>query len=342
MTDHARADRVPSGGADPAPPAGHHPALSTGPDAAGGPDPGEPGLSGGAGPLSSGAGPRSGGPDRAGGPDPGEPGLSGGAGALSSGAGPRSGGPDRAGGPDPGEPGLSGGAGALSSGAGPLSSGPDMADPAWSALTAELISLGRSLVAGGLVLGSGGNLSARPAGGDLAAVTARGTWLDRLTPANFSLVRLADGAVLGGAPAPSTEVALHLECYRARPDVMAVVHVHPQMSVLLTALGQPIRLITTDHVAYVRQVRVAPYRHPGTPELATEAAALLADGCDCVVLAHHGCSVVAHSVEMALRRVLNLEEAARLTHAALLLGDTSTDSPPGYRQRLRGLTEGQH
>ena len=258
-------------------------------------------------------------------------------------------GPDPAGGPDPAEPGrsggsdpLSGGPGPLSGGPGPLSSGPDLADPAWSALAAELISLGRSLVAGGLVLGSGGNLSARPAGGDVAAVTARGTWLDQLRPADFSLVRLADGAVLGGAPAPSTEVALHLECYRARPDVTAVVHVHPQMSVLLTALGQPIRLITTDHVAYVRQVRVAPYRHPGTPELATEAAALLADGCDCVVLAHHGCSVVAHSVEMALRRVLNLEEAARLTHAALLLGDTSTDSPPGYRQRLRELAEGQH
>ena len=141
-------------------------------------------------------------------------------------------------------------------------------------------------------------------------MTARGTWLDRLTPTDFSLVRLADGVVVGGAAAPSTELALHVECYRARPDVTAVVHVHPQLSVLLTALGHPIRLLTTDHVAYVREVRVAPYRHPGTPELATEAAALLADGCDCVVLSRHGCSVVADSVEMALRRVLNLEEAA--------------------------------
>ncbi len=217
-----------------------------------------------------------------------------------------------------------------------------MADPAWSALVAELCSAGRSLVAAGLVLGSGGNLSARAPGGDVVAVTARGTWLDRLTPTDFSLVRLADGVVVGGAAAPSTELALHVECYRARPDVTAVVHVHPQLSVLLTALGHPIRLLTTDHVAYVREVRVAPYRHPGTPELATEAAALLADGCDCVVLSRHGCSVVADSVEMALRRVLNLEEAARLTHAALLLGDTTADGPPGYRERLRLLGEGGH
>ena len=135
--------------------------------------------------------------------------------------------------------------------ASPMPEPPSVADPAWSALVAELCSAGRSLVAASLVLGSGGNLSARAPGGEVVAVTARGTWLDRLTPTDLSLVRLADGVVVGGAAAPSTELALHVECYRARPDVTAVVHVHPQLSVLLTALGHPIRLITTDHVAYV-------------------------------------------------------------------------------------------
>ncbi len=214
------------------------------------------------------------------------------------------------------------------------------ADPDWAELVGPLAELGRGLVGAGLVLASGGNLSAREPGAAVIAVTARGTWLDRLGPADFALVRIADGAVVGGAADPSTELALHLECYRARPDANAVVHVHPQTSVLLTALGHPIRSITTDHAAYVGPVRVAPYRHPGSPELATEAAALLADGeCDCVVLSHHGCSVVADSVEMAHRRALNLEEAARLTYAALLLGDTATECPPGYRDRVRGRGE---
>jgi len=206
-------------------------------------------------------------------------------------------------------------------------------DPDWTGLVEELVDAGRTLVRAGLVLASGGNLSARRPGGAVAAVTARGTWLDRLGQADFTLVRLDDGAVVGGAPDPSTELALHLECYRARPDASAVVHVHPQTSVLLAALGRPIRTITTDHAAYVGTVRVAPFRHPGTPQLATEAAALLHD-CDCVVLSHHGCSVVGDSVEMALRRVLNLEEAAKLTYAALLIGDTDTVCPPSYRERL--------
>jgi ribulose-5-phosphate 4-epimerase/fuculose-1-phosphate aldolase len=214
-------------------------------------------------------------------------------------------------------------------------------DPEWSALAEALADVGRSLVSAGLVLASGGNLSAREPGGDVCLVTARGTWLDRLVPDDFALVRISDGAVVGGAADPSTELALHLGCYRVRPDAAAVVHVHPQTSVLLAALGHPIRAITTDHAAYVGPVRVAPFRDPGTPELATEAAALIADGeCDCVVLSHHGCSVVGDSVEMACRRALNLEEAARLTYAALALGDTATVCPPGYRDRLRG--SGRH
>jgi L-fuculose-phosphate aldolase len=213
-------------------------------------------------------------------------------------------------------------------------------DPEWSTLVGSLVDVGRSLVDAGLVLASGGNLSAREPGGDVCVVTARGTWLDRLRPDDFALVRIADGAVVGGAADPSTELALHLECYRVRPDAAAVVHVHPQTSVLLAALGHPIRAITTDHAVYVGPVRVAPFRYPGTAALATEAAALLADGaCDCVVLSHHGCSVVGDSVEMAHRRVLNLEEAARLTYAALLLGDSGTVCPPGYRDRVVGTGE---
>jgi L-fuculose-phosphate aldolase len=216
----------------------------------------------------------------------------------------------------------------------------DLTAAPYAGLAAELAEVGRRVVAAGLVIGSGGNLSARPPGGDIAVVTATGTWLDRLRPADFTAVRLGDGAAVGGNPAPSVEVALHVEAYRARPDVNALVHLHPQLSVLLTALGRPIRLITTDHVLYVREVRVAPYHHSGTPELARAAADLIADGaCNCVVLSHHGCSVVAETIELAHKRAANLEEAAAATYHALLLGDTATVCPPAYRDRLTQLSE---
>jgi L-fuculose-phosphate aldolase len=201
----------------------------------------------------------------------------------------------------------------------------------------QLAHVGFDVVRAGLVVGSGGNLSARAPGEDECWVTAAGTWLDRLERPSFVRVRLSDGETLSGAEsragagsragaesraglAPTSELALHLASYRVRPDVNAVIHLHPQSVLLLDALGERIRMVTTDHAFYLRDVVTTPYRPPGTPELAAEAAAVAAGGVNCVVLGHHGCSVLADTVETAHKRVRNLEEAAQLTYRALAAG----------------------
>ncbi|HWH36098.1 MAG TPA: class II aldolase/adducin family protein [Acidimicrobiales bacterium] len=202
----------------------------------------------------------------------------------------------------------------------------------------ELRALGAKAVDRGLVLGSGGNLSARLPGAGECVVTASGTWLDELGPGDFSLVGL-DGTHRGGHPRPSSEVALHLHSYRARPDVNAVIHLHPQLSVLLDALGHRIRLMTIDHAYYVRRVATVPYIASGTTELAEAGAAALVDA-DAVILGHHGCSVVGATVEEAHKRAANLEEAAVATYRALTLGDTTTECPPAYLERIRAQEAG--
>jgi L-fuculose-phosphate aldolase len=191
----------------------------------------------------------------------------------------------------------------------------------------QLADVGRTAVARGLVLASGGNLSARLPGDEEFLVTAAGTWLDRLAPGDFSVLTL-DGEVVGGAATPSSEWKLHQRTYLARPDVNAVVHLHPQHAVLVDALGHRIGLITLDHAFYVRSVGTVPYFPNGSDELA-EAAAEEATRHDCMVLSHHGCSALGGDVGMALRRALNLEEAAVATYRCLLLGDTTTAFPPG-------------
>jgi len=210
------------------------------------------------------------------------------------------------------------------------------ADP----VRAELISCGAAVVAAGLVRGSGGNLSARAPGGASCWVTATGTWLDRLTPDDFTLVDIDSGEVLAGHPRPTSELRLHLASYRVRPDVNAVVHLHPQLSVLLDAMGEPIRLVSIDHAYYLRQVRSTPFTQSGTDELARIAADAVRDGCNCVILGHHGCSVLGDGVELALKRALNLEEAATATYRALLLGRPVPQCPPAYLDRIRAAEAG--
>lgn len=191
-------------------------------------------------------------------------------------------------------------------------------------LVAELSAVGIDIVARGLALASGGNISAR-IDDDTFVVTGSGTWLDRLTPDDFSVMSLS-GEVISGSPNPSSEWKLHQRSYQTRSDVNAVVHVHPQHAVLLNALGHDVRLITLDHAYYVRSVGTTPYYPNGSDELADSAAEQAAHH-DCIIMGHHGCSALGDSISMAFRRALNLEEAATATYRALLLGDTETSFP---------------
>lgn len=192
------------------------------------------------------------------------------------------------------------------------------------ALVDELIAVGADAVRRGLVVASGGNLSARAPGASRFLITRGGAALDRLEAGDFVL------QPLGGplAPGASSEVLLHDRTYGARPDVGCVIHLHPRRAVLLTALGRPIRAWTLDDALYLGRIEVVGYAPNASEELA-DAAADAARVADCVVLAHHGCSTVADTVDAAYRRALLLEQAASDTVTALLLGDEHTAFPAG-------------
>jgi L-fuculose-phosphate aldolase len=220
----------------------------------------------------------------------------------------------------------------------------DATAPLSAELIAELIEVGRHAVDRGLVVASGGNLSARIPGRDAFVVTASGTWFDRLVPGDFSVLDL-QGAVIGGNPRPSSEWKLHQRTYLARPDVNAVIHLHPQTAVVLDAIGCPIRLLTLDHANYLRKVRRVPFFPNGSDELA-DAAADASRDCNAIILAYHGSSTLGDTIEMAYRRALNLEEAATNTLRLLQLGDRDATFPPealpgsGMASGITGWVEG--
>ena len=196
----------------------------------------------------------------------------------------------------------------------------------------ELIDAGRHVVGRGLVQASGGNLSVRVPGTERFLVTASGTWLDRLEPTDLAEVTL-DGEHVGGATRPSVEWRLHQRTYAVRPDVAAIVHLHPQHVLLVDMLGAPIRFTTLDHQFYLGSAGRIPFLPSGSAEVA-DAAAEAAREHDAVVLSHHGCSTLGDTMSMALRRALNLEEAATMTYRLLLAGDTTTQFPQEWRDRI--------
>ena len=173
-------------------------------------------------------------------------------------------------------------------------------------LAEQLAAAGSRLAAAGLVRASEGNLSARIDARRIL-VTPAGGVTGRLRGAD--LVEVA----LDGAPVParaSSEVHLHLEVYRRRPDVGAVVHAHPPRVLRLARAGrlpEP-RHLGTDERLFGQVLEVAHFEE-GSRALAVAAAGALADSVACV-LRDHGAVTVGASVDQALRRMLVLERAA--------------------------------
>ena len=96
----------------------------------------------------------------------------------------------------------------------------------------QVAAASRRLAAGGLVLGTAGNLSARE--GDRVAITPTGAQLAELTADQVSVVDL-DGALVEGDFEPTSERELHLGVYR-RYDAGAVVHTHSPMATALSCV----------------------------------------------------------------------------------------------------------
>lgn len=100
----------------------------------------------------------------------------------------------------------------------------------------ELCQVGKLLYDRGYVAANDGNLSVRLEG-DRILITPSGVSKGRMTP-QMLLVTDLEGHVLSGDRYPSSEIALHLEVYRRRSDVGAVVHAHPPVSTAFAVCRQ--------------------------------------------------------------------------------------------------------
>lgn len=205
----------------------------------------------------------------------------------------------------------------------------------------QLIEAGREIVAAGMVKGWGGNLSGRVR--HKIAITRSGADLEQLTAEEFVLVRPdADAKKLRSRqPRPSSEVAMHLSAYAARPETQAIIHVHPPQAISLGILGYSLPALTPDFYLHLgAEVPLLPYITPTTTELGTAVADLLRVK-TAVLLQNHGVIVIGNSVSQALLRLSLLEEAAGIYLTALAVGEPRALSAQD-REGLDTVTGGKY
>ena len=105
-------------------------------------------------------------------------------------------------------------------------------------LRADIVEVGRRLYARGYTASNDGNISVRLDAGRLL-MTPTSVCKGFMTPEMMCITDL-DGRKLAGERDPSSEMQMHLEVYRQRPDVQAVVHAHPPTATGFAVAGIPL------------------------------------------------------------------------------------------------------
>jgi L-fuculose-phosphate aldolase len=186
-------------------------------------------------------------------------------------------------------------------------------------LRQELAAYGKRILEERLATGAGGNISARE--GDVMLISPSGLSLADVTQQQFVAVSISSGQILGAnGLRPSSEVLMHLACYRRRSSIRAVVHTHPPYTIALTSSGHDLRPMFADCIIYLgTNVPHLDYVTVTTPELAKAVEANLA-GAECIILRNHGAITLGENLKQAFWRACTVEENARIQLFATIAG----------------------
>ncbi|PTE11001.1 L-fuculose-phosphate aldolase [Mesorhizobium helmanticense] len=169
----------------------------------------------------------------------------------------------------------------------------------------------------GINQGTSGNISVRHGEGML--ITPTSTPYATLKPQDIVFMNWA-GDVEGRLDA-SSEWRFHLDILKARPEVNAIVHAHPNYCTTIAIMGRKIPAIHyMIAIAGGSDIRCAPYATFGTAELSVNAVAAL-EGRKACLLEHHGMIAVGTSLDNAMWLAVEVETLARQYHGCLQIGE---------------------
>src|SRR5918993_2336101 len=201
-------------------------------------------------------------------------------------------------------------------------------------IRADIVEAGRRLYARAYIASNDGNISARIDEHRLIT-TPKSVSKGFMTPDMMVIVDYA-GKKVGGDRDPSSELPMHLEIYRSRPDVNAVVHAHPPLATGFAVAGIPLtRAVLAEVITTLGSIPIAAYGTPSTDEL-PEAVRKYIKAHDGMLLANHGAVTCGPSVLAAYYKMETIEHFAKISLVARLLGREHLISREEV-ERLQGL-----
>src|SRR6187401_78931 len=193
-----------------------------------------------------------------------------------------------------------------------------MSQRAEDAFRADIVEVGRRMYARGYVASNDGNISIRL--DDNTILTTPKSVSKGFMTTDMMVVVDLDGKKIRGARDASSELLMHLEVYRNRPDVRAVVHAHPPTATGFAVAGIPLdRAVLAEVVTTLGSIPIAEYATASTQEL-PDAVRQYIKAHDGLLLANHGALTVGHELFAAYYKMETIEHFAKISLVARLLG----------------------
>jgi L-fuculose-phosphate aldolase len=183
---------------------------------------------------------------------------------------------------------------------------------------ADIVEVGRRLWERGYVASNDGNISVR-LDERRVLTTPKGVSKGFMTP-DMMVVTDVDGKKLAGDREASSELKMHLQVYRDRPDARAAVHAHPPIATGFAVAGIALdRAVLAEVVTTLGSIPIAEYATPSTDELPLACSKYL-KAHDGLLLANHGALAIGPDLFTAYHRMETIEHFAKISLVTRLLG----------------------
>ncbi|MFX0138986.1 MAG: NAD(P)-dependent oxidoreductase [Candidatus Hodarchaeota archaeon] len=189
-------------------------------------------------------------------------------------------------------------------------------------LKKEIVELCKILLEEKHVIGSAGNVSARIKDNEneYVLITPSNVNYKEMKPEDILIIDM-EGKVIEGERNPSVEKQMHLNVYKEREDVNAIIHAHSIYTTVLSTLNLSLPPVMEELVPYIGgEVQCADYGEAGSEELAKTVINALEER-NAVLLANHGNLCCGSHLEGAKTVLDYLERGAKIFYLAKLVKD---------------------
>jgi len=201
------------------------------------------------------------------------------------------------------------------------------------ALKELIVEIGRRLWQRGYIASNDGNISIRLDENQILT-TPTGVSKGFMTEVMILRVNMNGDMLEESEYKPSSEVKMHIEVYKQRDDINAVVHAHPPFATAFAVAGIPMNQnVLPEAVLTLGAVEIAPYGTPSTAEVPDSIRPIVQHS-DAVLLENHGALTLGIDLITAYHRMETLEHTASIISKAMQLGKLNEITKPEVRKLM--------